>query len=235
MEEFSANRSKFFSYISFRAVYMAMNVWHDLDVSGSIPKEGPTVVMAKHQAYRDIPLECTAIFGTTRRYCHWIMRENLPSFTKWGGGIPVYRLQDMEKMDEEDKKKAGEFNKKAYGHIEDLLVQGEVIVVHPEATRKDGLGNMNPIDERITSPFKMIERRHNIDIAYVPLGINYEALNFRAHVDMKFGTPLYQKDHKKDLSSRIAEDICSLSGIIKDPVSVIEERQIKVYSASTRS
>lgn len=203
--------------------FTAIEWAHEISIEGkeNIP-QGPCLVLSKHQLLRDIPFEEYAMWHGRNETGKYVERQSLPlqCILVPMGGIPVYRLQDMKKMDKDERKKADEFNTKSYDRLGNALQEGHWAVVHIEGTRN--LGYMGEVDAKILALFKLMEKKRNIEIAYLPMGIQYHGKYIskgkekvgRGKVDVKIGEALYSKNFRgKDLTVKAVDEIAKLSGL----------------------
>lgn len=162
----------------------------------NIPSHNAFVLLPKHQRWEDIPLLGLA----TPRSLYYVAKQELftISIISWFlsalGGIPLNRSRPME-------------SRQSLRFIQELLEEGEGIVVFPEGTyykNRMGPGHVGLI--------RMIMSHSKVP--FIPTGIRYEARECRTEVKIKFGRPIY-KDSSANADlfvEQIMKEIAQLSG-----------------------
>ncbi len=185
----------------FRTKY---NIHHE----GQLPKDGPYVLLPKHQSGADIPLEGNFIRRQTGRLAYFVMRGFPFPFNhvlEWCGGIQVARPKDIRKG-KISKEQAREINERATMRVIDCLREGEPVVIHPEGTRfykKMGEININP-----NSIIGRIIEEYAGTIPFIPFGIEYE----RTNIWLRVGEPVYTTN-PSELEKHLIKEIARLSGL----------------------
>jgi len=193
-----------------------INGYHRVFINGleNIPKQGPALIIPKHQSMKDIPLEGYILGNRTQRTGNWIMKSSLPKCFEKVGGIMVTRLKDVKEIKDKAKRreyleKAQQTNTETTDYMKWLYGQGEVIVMHAEGTRNPGA--MNPINMPLIKYTKQAQEELEIKIPLVLMGIDYENLTkFRSKVTAN----IEQLDWDvPNLEQAISTELARLSGL----------------------
>ena len=194
-------RSNLLYAMSVTVTTSIMGRCYDIECSGSenIPKEGPALLLPKHQSMRDILLEGRFL----RNYCHrpgnWIMKyDGLPGVLEYIGAVRVKRMkairEDIRKIGDREERRqlleeVREYNQKAMDYIGRLYLNGEIVVAHIEGTRKRG--EMNPLRADLLNFTKGIQEKYSLEIPVIPAGIEYTSRRTpRPKIYLRAGKPL---------------------------------------------
>ncbi len=181
------------------AAHYAMHLYYKIHYSGTgnIPKQGPALIVPKHLSYLDIILEGMLLRRECSRYGNWIMKDNIPlpqNLLYDLGGIIIRRPGDAREIKDKDERrkfleKAKEVNKKAMAYVGQLFQKGELVVAHPEGTRTKGM--VGPLRKELFEFVLETERRYEIDIPIIPIGIEYGRLWVPfSGINVKVGEPI---------------------------------------------
>lgn len=191
-------------------------IYYNIEFSGekNIPITGPALLLPKHQSYFDIPIEGT-LLSNCHRAGNWVMKYSLPDILNHLGGIKVVRSSDI--INEKDCGKrreliniARELNPQSLDYVKWLFNQGEIVVIHPEGTRKPG--QMNCIRKEIFDIVKDAEHQYDLKIPIIPVGIEYESLgSFRSKVYIRAGEQL--DVYVPDIVDIVKDEIKKLSNL----------------------
>lgn len=153
----------------------------EIDEEGTLPQNGPLIILPKHQYWTDIPL----VSITLRPMLYFIAKRELfrfpliRDFLLLLGGIPLDRKSTIKSLE-------------SFKKILKLLRVGEKIVIFPEGTYF-----RNELGPPKTGLLQMILRYQedmNHDIPFIPMGIRYgERTGWRRIVEIRIGRPLYSK------------------------------------------
>lgn len=197
---------------------LGLNLFHRIYYSGAknIPKEGPALLLPKHQVQRDIPITGMFLKYKCQRYGSWVMAPWIPRKLQTLGGIPIYRPKDM-KAEKEKRKSMSPEQKKAskekikslmkdsMGYIEWLYANREMVVVHLEGERFPN--EMGPMNMAFIKHAREMEEKYSIRIPAVPIGIEYESFNsldsrvwLRAGRQLSLDTPGLENVLRKEIS-----------------------------------
>lgn len=160
------------------SVDIFMNLRYKIECSGSenIPNKGPVLLLPKHQAIEDILIESIFLRKYCKRKGNWMMKPSLPGILDYVGGIKIKRPKDIRKIKNKKERreviiKAREDNKKIRDYTEFLYKNEEIVVVHPEGTRKKGI--MGQLKTELINFTKQIQEKYNVIIPAIPIGIEY--------------------------------------------------------------
>jgi 1-acyl-sn-glycerol-3-phosphate acyltransferase len=231
-------RSSFLFKIACHTLPLYMHTRYNARYFGheNIPKEGPVLVLPKHQRYDDIVFE--GIFlGQAGRYANWVMKSTwethprikplLMGVLKGMGGFMVGRGRDLRnkmraicKKDPDWETKLGllkedlrRTTREAFDYIGWLYKQGEVVVMHPEGGLYKGeMGDLKPEFIEFTKKIA----KTGLDIPIVPIGIKYSFPDAgekrRPSMTMRAGKPL--SINQEGLLDVVKSEIARLSGIV---------------------
>lgn len=196
------------------SVDIFINLRYKIEYSGSenIPNKGPILLLPKHQSIEDILIE--SIF--LRKYCNrkgnWIMKSSLPGILDYIGGIKIKRPKDIRKIKNREERrkviiKARKDNKKIRDYVEFLYKNGEIVVVHPEGTRKKGM--MGQLKMELINFTKQIQEKYNMVIPAIPVGIEYVKSFPRSKIYLRAGKAL--DITRSDLVGVLEQEIKKLS------------------------
>lgn len=159
-------------------------------------------LLANHQFFDDILLEYLLIKDELGKSCRTVMRDSLPGnfMLKYLGGLPMPRTKEYKKSFQKAKTQGErekaiekyESAKEALFEIEkELMYQKQVVVVHPEGTRKN---IPRPLTiRRCLEHILKLQEELTLSIPCVALNIHYEsgsALDPRAKVTMTVANPI---------------------------------------------
>ncbi len=205
---------------------LGLNIFHRIEYSGveNIPKQGPAILLPKHQVLRDIPIEGLFLKYKCKRYGSWVMKASLPGLLYLLGGVPIHRPKDFKKKKERkdlprEEKMALKAERKrkfelsimdSMGYLEWLYTHGEIVVVHPEGTRYPNA--MGGAKKTFIEHARQVERECGIKIPAIPVGIEYESFNtLDSKVCLRAGEPLDLA--MPDLVKVVMEEIRKLSNL----------------------
>ncbi len=179
----------------------------------NIPRNGPVIILPKHQSNVDILVEGLMLYETAGRRGYWVMKDKLPAALGLIGGIKIKRPSDLYHIRNRSKRKrAAEemdtYNARAFQFIRNMLRNGEPIVIHPEGTRS--MGRMRQLKSELIGYATQWERDDGLIIPVVPMGIEYQEKTVIARV----GPSLFLR--QQDLMGVVAEEIAKLSGISRE-------------------
>jgi len=185
----------------------------------NIPKEGPALLLPKHQSLWDVLLEGD-LLRRHGRFGNWVMKSSLPGIFEYGGGIPITRPKDVlkerkYKLNGKDilkQRHKPKNNRGAGEYIEFLCREGEIVIVHPEGTRvRNSMGKIRGIKNGPIDHVRRVERNFNISIPAIPIGIEYENQEkIGSEVIVRVGEPLDLD--APDLENIVRKEIQKLSG-----------------------
>lgn len=190
----------------------------------NIPKQGPAIILSKHQQYMDTVLIMMTLKEKIARYSYFFMKYSLSDFLETNlGGIKFLNVNDFRTLTEqygkdEAKRMAKEFNTRSYSYIEKIIESGEILTIYPEGgIRRKKMGQI------IKHPIKMFEKmqaRIPEKIPVIPLGIEFE--NWYkdlfccppSRITIRAGKPRYFVGQPlKEFCEDIYEEIRTLSGL----------------------
>lgn len=211
-------QNKFVSLGVILTSYISLNFYYKIRVKGArnIPRQGPVLLLPKHQTYRDIPLESIIIYGQTRRMACYVMRDNLPKWFEYLGSVMSPRIMDMPR--EREKKKewirhAQNLKKELLRSLTSRLKRGKIVTIHPEMTRNKGfVGEMNAA---IVKDLVRYARGSNLRLAVVPVGINYAAPSrLRSRLEVNIGRALNREEQDtRNIYSVVRKRLSRLSNL----------------------
>jgi 1-acyl-sn-glycerol-3-phosphate acyltransferase len=179
---------------------------YTLHFEGTLPRNGPYVLLPKHQKMLDIPIEGHYIRRRTGRLAYFVMRgfeEPRNTLFEALGGITIARAKDLREgkvTKEEGHKK----NEEAATKVLSCLARGEPVVIHPEGTRH--YKEMGEIRIKPNSIIARIIEKYNVP--FIPMGIEYD----RSHIHVKTGEPISVKEPSQ-LETIAANQIAKLSNL----------------------
>ncbi len=180
-------------------------IYHRLIVEGEehLPRQGPALLLPKHRAYRDIPVEGVLLYKITRRYANYVMKVGLHKLLELSGGIKIVRPKDLRRLKNREKRKAQirwarEHNQGALDYLAWLYRRGELVVSHPEGMRcQDTIGHLQ---KEIVEHMLDVEHRHGLRIPIIPIGFEYESYKKPlSRVYFRIGEPFFS-DHVGDVN-----------------------------------
>ncbi len=116
--DFVYNTVSFLTRSAVRLAYTPIIVGLD-----NLPSSGPVLLLPKHQKYADIPIENWLLRRVSRRG-NWIMKDGLPEWFKYFGGISIKRRKDFGKKIDVKDKAARRLRKREieYGRLQNVEV-----------------------------------------------------------------------------------------------------------------
>ena len=158
---------------------------YEISYEGKLPKKGPYVLLPKHQAGDDIPLEGHFIRRQTGRLAYFVMR-GLPFNTilEALGGIRVARPKDI-RSGKVSREEAREINERATERVIACLGEGEPVVIHPGGTRR--YKKVEEISIKPTSLLGRIIEAYAGTMPFISFDIQYQGTN----IQLKAGEPFY--------------------------------------------
>ncbi len=189
--------------ITKKIAHFVFSLLYRIKIHGSsiLPKEGPLIILPKHQYWTDIPIISLAFkpllyFVAKKELFHCpIVRKYLSLL----GGIPVDRQKTLRTLD-------------SFRYLVTLLKSGEKIVIFPEGTYyREGVG---PGKSRLLQMILKIQEELDQNVPFLPVGIRYgERRGWRREVEVHIGSPLYGKGERNAsaLTHRVMEEISHLS------------------------
>jgi len=203
-----------------RVVATRLFAYHRILIEGEdrLPAHGPVLLLPKHCAYRDIPLEGIVFYRTMRRYGTYVMKVGLWGILELVGGFKIVRPKDIRRIKDREQRRAEirrarAANQQTQSYLTWLYSQGEMIVSHPEGMRYQNA--MGPMQREIIDHLLKAQEELGLQIPLIPVGIEYEGYwKPRARVTFRVGEPLYssQFDDPSDLVDAVGEQIARLSG-----------------------
>ena len=172
----------------------------------NIPREGPGILLPKHQYWTDIPVVALAAW----RPVSYVAKQELfvypgvRQFITALGGIPLDRVNPVKTLD-------------SFRHLERILQDGEFVVIFPEGTyypHSMGRGKHRLI-ERILRFQEKKGGQGARTIPFVPMGIGYLGKKVRTEVRVKIGRPFFadEKTDAQEFTQAIVGEIARLSGL----------------------
>lgn len=189
--------------ITKKIAHLVFSLLYRIKIHGSSipPKEGPLIILPKHQYWTDIPIISLAFkpllyFVAKKELFHYpIVRKYLSLL----GGIPVDRQKTLRTLD-------------SFRYLVTLLKSGEKIVIFPEGTYyREGVG---PGKSRLLQMILKIQEELDQKVPFLPVGICYgERRGWRREVEVHIGSPLYGEGERNAsaLIHQVMEEISRLS------------------------
>jgi len=188
-------------FLIFRTVYRV-----NIEGRENLPKEGPAMILPKHQFWTDIPIVGLALW----RPASYIAKQELfiypgiRHFITSLGGVPIDRLNPVKSLD-------------SFRYVERLLKKGDFIILYPEGTyypRAMGRGKHRFIQRILNFQRKMKWDEEN-PIPFVPIGMQYVEKKFRGEVHVKIGRAIFAGGETEpiEFTKRIMHEIAKLSGL----------------------
>ncbi len=154
------------------------------------------VYLPKHQSSLDIFL-MGELFANFQKNPYYVMKDELPKFLEFWGGIPITRLYDLYLYGDKKTKRynrnsvqiARQKKKIAYDTISKLIKQNEIIIYFPEGIRTFNRKG------RIRAS-KLIDLINCCDADYIPVDIEYHEVKpfsffpFQRRIDVKIKKPI---------------------------------------------
>ena len=170
-----------------------------------IPKQGPFIIVPKHQYWTDIPLISLAFYNIHLNYIAKKELFRLPlirQFLITLGGIPLDRGSPIKTLD-------------SFRHLNLLLRRKQKIVIFPEGTYYRGrMGKGKSRLIKMILKFQEEEQPAN-SIPFIPVGVIYQKKRFRKRVKITIGKPLYEERASvaEQFTQKIISAIASLSDL----------------------
>lgn len=218
-------QNKVFSLGVILTSYISLNFFYSIRIKGArnIPKQGPVLLLVKHHEFIDAPLESFIIYQQTKRMSYYVMKDGLPAWLEYLGGIISPRIMDMPEDREKKRewiKYAQNLKKKLINFLTSKFKKGALVTIHPEMTRNKGF--VGEIKAAIVKDIINYALKLNLRLAVIPVGVNYAApKKFRSRVEVNIGRALSneQKQDTKKLYPIIREQLSKLSNLDKRPSS----------------
>ena len=196
-------------------------LYHRLVIEGGhhLPREGPALLLPKHHAYRDIPLEGVLFHRGTRRYATFVMKKGLWGILEHFGGLRVVRPKDVRRIaNRADRRleiaRARAANQKMQDYLDGLYGHGEVVISHPEGMRCQG--EVGPLQKEVVEHVVRAEQRLGIRVPMIPIGIEYESYaRPRSRAYLRVDEPFYADSFAdiNTLMQHLGDRIRKLSGL----------------------
>ena len=172
----------------------------------NIPREGPGILLPKHQYWTDIPIVALAAW----RPVSYVAKQELfvypgvRQFITALGGIPLDRVNPVKTLD-------------SFRHLERILQDGEFVVIFPEGTyypHSMGRGKHRLL-ERILRFQEKKGWQGARTLPFIPMGIRYLEEKVRTEIRVKIGRPLFAdgKTDAQEFTQAIVGEIARLSGL----------------------
>ncbi|MBP7281303.1 MAG: 1-acyl-sn-glycerol-3-phosphate acyltransferase [Leptospiraceae bacterium] len=168
----------------------------------NIPKDGPLLVLAKHQRLNDIPLGCAALFAKSGRRAWCIMKDtlNLPylfGYLLKCGGIPIDR-------------KNPEKTKESFTFAKHVLYHNQLVCIFPEQTFfpwKMGKGKV--------PGFRVIAGKPEHPLQVICVGFEYGHEKWRTSVTIRIGKVAYftKEDNAEAYLHEKMKELATLSNL----------------------
>lgn len=161
------------------------------------------VLLPKHQSNWDIILEGMLLKETIGRYGHYVMKDSLPKFFEYLGGIPVLRARDLLKIKDKEERRAYTLAAREKSNRKDemvinLLANEEIYVCHVEGKRYYQQSSKIPLKN--INALLNIQKEVGRPIPFIPLDIKYEDLNKSgSSIILSVGKPITVPDDGLDM------------------------------------
>lgn len=163
----------------------------------NLPQKSAFVLLPKHQRWEDIPL----LGLSTPRPLYYLAKHELFKnplsnwFFRGLGGVPLNRERPLE-------------SRKFLRHMIEILGKGEGFVVFPEGTYCRG--RLGPAHVGV---IRLILSQ--LELPFIPVGINYLRNGWRVAVTINFGKPVYgySRSSANEFLDLVMADIARLSGL----------------------
>ncbi len=172
----------------------------ETEAKGTLPDDGPVVILPKHQHWTDIPLVGLAL----QPPLYFVAKKELFRFpllrhyVSLGGGIPVDREKSIRTLD-------------SFKKLLTLLKANETIVIFPEGTYFRNIVGAGK--SRLLRMILKYQEELKQKIPFIPIGIQYgERKGWRRRVKISIGSPLYAESESEaiSLTDRAMEEISRL-------------------------
>ena len=122
-------------------LHMAYSIKYEYTDSLLPLKDQAFMLLPKHQSATDVILEALLLHEAIGRNGNYLMKSSLPKILEYFGTVSVTRGKDLKQgLSHDEKRAALEKAKEQRAYVEDvicsLLMQDEIVVVHPEGTRR---------------------------------------------------------------------------------------------------
>ncbi len=202
--------------------------------TSNIPKGVPVIFLPNHE---NAFLDALLIAVSNGRFTHYLTRGDVfakPLVVKLLATLnirPIYRMRDG--------KDALAKNEKVFSDCIKYLSKKQAVMIFPEGTHqlKAQLRNISKGFTRIV--FQALEKHPDMDIALVPMGINYQSHSgFQTNVSLHYGKPIMGRDYfnpekEKEntlaLKNRVQDEIKKL--VVHINSDVYEEHHKKLIDA----
>lgn len=173
----------------------------ETEVKGTLPEQGPVIILPKHQRWTDIPLIGLALHPQL----YFVAKKELfrlpliRHYMSLGGAIPVDREKSIRTLD-------------SFKKLVTLLKANEKIVIFPEGTYFRNIVGAGK--SRLLQMILKYQKELKQKIPFVPVGIRYgERKGWRRRVEICIGFPLFAEGESDavSLTERIMEEISRLS------------------------
>jgi hypothetical protein len=182
------NRNKICYEVIRALVSGAVGAYHNIDINGvkNISREGPALLLSKHQSIKDVFIQGRVLGGYVGRPGNWVMKSSLPKCFEKLGGLRIIRPQEVaasaEGLSTQDARKARrasiaearKYRDEVKIAMRDIYNQGELLVLHPEGHRYPY--EMGEINMPLINYTKQLQEFVG-DISLVLMGIDYENIN----------------------------------------------------------
>ena len=164
------------------------------------------VMLPKHQSALDIILEGMLLKRVLGRYGNYVMKDSLPKWLEYIGGISITQGKHLKRMLKKNKNRhskrdilqeAKERRDYVDNTILNLLLMDEIVVVHSEGTRS----YKEPFSINVPNIKKLldIQKKLGKDLTFVPLNIKYEDKSkYRSSIELIVGNPINVPDNGLD-------------------------------------
>ena len=189
----------------------------------NLPKNGPALILPKHQCYSDTVIINSIIKNTTGRFASYLMKSGLPDWMEYLGGFkfitPIDYKKLIDKLGVENARKfTREFNKESYAKLQWFFENNEIVVMYPEG--RISPKKMSPIRGGPWRVLSEIQERIEQSIPLIPVGIEYGKLYKEKKplppttINVRFGEPRYLRGNDlEETYLGIWEDIRKLSNL----------------------
>ena len=200
-------------------------LFYDISYDGieNIPKEGPAVLLPKHQCYSDSVILGVMTKKRIGRYLNFLMKSTLPDWIERFGTTKImtpseYRELSKRIGNREAREKCEEINRHAFEVLEDVLKKGELSLIFPEG--KLSRQEMGHISVGTLKKVYEIQKEIPEQIPLIPIGIEYEWLWKGKYplppnkISIRIGEPMFFSDSPLEkLCEQLSEDIKRLSNL----------------------
>lgn len=231
------NRNKFHYEVARKLVSGFVAGYNSFNVEGAenIPKEGPVLLLSKHQSYKDIMVQGRVLGGHVGRPGNWVMKSSLPKYFEKLGGLRIVRSQDIKKslegldsgevrrMKRASIKEAQKYKRELKDAMSEVYKQGELLVLHPERTRYPY--KIGTISMPLINYTKQLQLEIGEEIPLIIMGMSYAGFKipftdkmFPAHwiprtkIDVKISRLDWDQDNLEDA---ISSEMARLSGNLR--------------------